>query len=64
MGKPDTKQAKLNFDNKRQTRQGDTGQEPYTEQGLADDTDAESTDIRSLLLEVKSTLKTMETQAW
>lgn len=60
MGKTDARQSKLTFENKRQTRQGDV--DPETAQGRADDTDAENANLRILLLEVKSSLKTIDSK--
>lgn len=58
MGKTGTMQTKLTFDNKRHTRSAESETEPETEhrEGTAEGGD----DLRSILLEVQSSLKTID----
>lgn len=62
MGKTDPKQPKLLFENKCQTRMGDTQEETGGVQGPLDTAlDAEE-DMRSILLEMRSGLKTIDSK--
>ncbi|KAJ1113086.1 hypothetical protein NDU88_001343 [Pleurodeles waltl] len=60
MGKHDAKQPKLNFDHKRSTRQGELVQGPQAaeERDLAADDQGE--DLRTLMLEMRSSLRNID----
>ncbi|KAJ1144494.1 hypothetical protein NDU88_010792 [Pleurodeles waltl] len=62
MGKHDAKQPKLNFDHKRSTRQGELVQRPQAteERDLAADDQGE--DLRTLMLEMRSNLRNIDTK--
>lgn len=60
MGKPDPKQPKLAFENKRLTRAGDAGSKPEGEPSQAGDKPDE--DLRAIMLEVRSNLRAMDTK--
>ncbi|KAJ1207854.1 hypothetical protein NDU88_003244 [Pleurodeles waltl] len=62
MGKHDAKQPKLNFDHKRSTRQGELEQGPQAagERDLAADDQGE--DLRTLMLEMRSSLRNIDTK--
>ncbi|KAJ1108648.1 hypothetical protein NDU88_006024 [Pleurodeles waltl] len=62
MGKHDAKQPKLNFDHKRSTRQGELEQGPQEaeERDLAADDQGE--DLRTLMLEMRSSLRNIDTK--
>ncbi|KAJ1142989.1 hypothetical protein NDU88_009301 [Pleurodeles waltl] len=62
MGKHDAKQPKLNFDHKRSTRQGELVQRPQAteERDLAADDQGE--DLRTLMLEMRSSLRNIDTK--
>ncbi|KAJ1123006.1 hypothetical protein NDU88_001479 [Pleurodeles waltl] len=62
MGKRDAKQPKLNFDHKRSTRQGELVQRPQAteERDLAADDQGE--DLRTLMLEMRSGLRNIDTK--
>ncbi|KAJ1165848.1 hypothetical protein NDU88_006265 [Pleurodeles waltl] len=62
MGKHDAKQPKLNFDHKRSARQGELVQGPQAteERDLAADDQGE--DLRTLMLEMRSSLRNIDTK--
>ncbi|KAJ1194294.1 hypothetical protein NDU88_003583 [Pleurodeles waltl] len=62
MGKHNAKQPKLNFDHKRSTRQGELVQGPQAteERDLAADDQGE--DLRTLMLEMCSSLRNIDTK--
>ncbi|KAJ1153584.1 hypothetical protein NDU88_006343 [Pleurodeles waltl] len=62
MGKHDAKQPKLNFDHKRSTCQGELVQGPQAteERDLAADDQGE--DLRTLMLEMRSSLRNIDTK--
>ncbi|KAJ1154264.1 hypothetical protein NDU88_007018 [Pleurodeles waltl] len=62
MGKHDAKQPKLNFDHKRSTRQGELEQGPQAAEGRDLAADDQGEDLRTLMLEMRSSLRNIDTK--
>ncbi|KAJ1113771.1 hypothetical protein NDU88_002013 [Pleurodeles waltl] len=62
MGKHDAKQPKLNFDHKRSTRQGELEQGPQATEGRDLAADDQGEDLRTLMLEMRSSLRNIDTK--
>ncbi|KAJ1203237.1 hypothetical protein NDU88_007029 [Pleurodeles waltl] len=62
MGKHDAKQPKLNFDHKRSTRQGELEQGPQAAEGCDLAADDQGEDLRTLMLEMRSSLRNIDTK--
>ncbi|KAJ1098305.1 hypothetical protein NDU88_003420 [Pleurodeles waltl] len=62
MGKHDAKQPKLNFDHKRSTRQGEVEQGPQAAEGHDLAADDQGEDLRTLMLEMRSSLRNIDTK--
>ncbi|KAJ1200151.1 hypothetical protein NDU88_003978 [Pleurodeles waltl] len=62
MGKHDSKQPKLNFDHKRSTRQGELEQGPRAAEGGDLAADDHGEDMRTLMLEMRSSLRNIDTK--
>ncbi|KAJ1166629.1 hypothetical protein NDU88_007028 [Pleurodeles waltl] len=62
MGKHDAKQPKLNFDHKRSTRQGELEQGPQAAERLDLGADDQGEDLRTLMLEMRSSLRNIDTK--
>ncbi|KAJ1197807.1 hypothetical protein NDU88_001655 [Pleurodeles waltl] len=62
MGKHDVKQPKLNFDNKRSTHQGESEQGPQAAEGRDLVADDQGEDLRTLMLEMRSNLRNIDTK--
>ncbi|KAJ1218359.1 hypothetical protein NDU88_005939 [Pleurodeles waltl] len=62
MGKHDSKQPKLNFDHKRSTCQGELEQGPRAAEGRDLAADDHGEDLRTLMLEMRSSLRNIDTK--
>ncbi|KAJ1107217.1 hypothetical protein NDU88_004610 [Pleurodeles waltl] len=62
MGKHDAKQPKLNFDHKRCTHQGELEQGPQEEERRDLAADDKDEDLRTLMLEMRSSLRNIDTK--
>ncbi|KAJ1131845.1 hypothetical protein NDU88_010177 [Pleurodeles waltl] len=62
MGKHDAIQPKLNFDHKRSTRQGELEQGPRAAEGRDLAADDQGEDLRTLMLEMRSSLRNIDTK--
>ncbi|KAJ1198168.1 hypothetical protein NDU88_002012 [Pleurodeles waltl] len=62
MGKHDAKQPKLNFDHKRSTRQVELEQGPQAAEGRDLAADDHGEDLRTLMLEMRSSLRNIDTK--
>ncbi|KAJ1101057.1 hypothetical protein NDU88_006131 [Pleurodeles waltl] len=62
MGKHDAKLPKLIFDHKRSTRQGELEQGPHTAEGRDLTANDQGEDLRTLMLEMRSSLRNIDTK--